>query len=121
MKLKLDKAFFGKINCLKIQMNDERDVYFHMGLLNQKENTWNWEKVKMSEAELGEMINILKKETAKCAFYHKFNETTTQIWCNKTPTAFSVKIKAVSKNLSIGEFEVLKIILEECIKIKCFN
>ena len=121
MELKLDKAFFGKVNCLKIQMNNNDEVYFHMGLLNQKDSKWTWEKVKMSDAELGEIINTLKKDISKCSFYHKFNETATQIWCNKNLTSFSIKIKSVSKNLSIGEFEVLKIILEECIKIKCFN
>lgn len=119
--LKLDKAFFGKINCIKIQLNNENDIYFHMGLVNPKSKEWRWEKVKMSDIELGELIYLLKKETGKCAFYHKFGDSKTQIWCNKSPESFSIKVNDISKNLSIGEFEVFKIILEECIKIRNFN
>jgi len=116
--LKLDKAFFGKINCLKIQMNQDNEIYFHMGIL--KVGSWSWDKVKMNENELGDIINILKKDEGKCSFYHSFETKKTQIWCNKSKLGFSIKIKDVSKNLSVGELEVLRIILEECIKIKSF-
>lgn len=119
--LKLDKAFFGKINCIKIQLSNENDIYFHIGLLSQKSKEWRWEKVKMSDIELGEIISILKKDIGKCAFYHKFGDSKTQIWCNKSPESFSIKVNDISKNLSIGEFEVFRIILEECIRIKNFN
>ncbi|MCA9495878.1 MAG: ribonuclease HI family protein [Nanoarchaeota archaeon] len=119
--LKLDKVFFGKINCLKIQMNSQNEIYFHMGILKEKNKEWVWEKVKMSDVELGEIINLLRKENGKCSFFHSFADKKTQIWCNKSETSFSIKISAVSKNLSIGEFETLRIILENCINIKNFN
>ena len=92
-----------------------------MGLLNQKSNDWNWEKVKMSDIELGEIIHLLNQEEGKCSFYHKFADSKTQIWCNKSKESFSIKVNDISKNLSIGEFEVFKIILTEAIKIKNFN
>ena len=117
-KLKLDKAFFGKINCLKIQMNQKDEIYFHIGI--SKDSKWNWIKVKMNDSELGEIINLLKKENGKSSFFHSFNENKTQIWCNKSNTGFSIKIKDISKNLTLGESEVLRIILEESIKIKNF-
>lgn len=109
----INKAFFGKINCFKVQMNKDNDVYFHLGIL--KGQVWTWKKVKMSDIELGEIINLLGKEEAKCAFYHKFADSKTQIWCNRSKTGFSIKIDDVSKNLSIGELEVFKIILQKCI------
>ena len=114
-KLLVDKAFFGKINCLKVQVNDEKDVYFHMGLLDQKKDEWNWEKVKMSDVELGQIVHVLKKEEGKCSFFHSFNDKKTQIWCNKSATSFSIKVKETSKNLSVGEFEVFRILLEKVI------
>jgi ribonuclease HI len=110
----VNKAFFGKINCLKVQLSKNKDIYFHIGLL--KNNSWDWEKVKMSDIEIGEIINILKKDRASCSFFHKFDKNTTQIWCRKDENSFNIKIKDKSKNLSIGEFEVLRIILEEIIK-----
>lgn len=108
-----EKVFFGKINCLKIQLNQKKEVYFHMGILNKKQ--WSWEKVKMSDIELGDIVNLLKKEEGKCSFFHSFADKKTQIWCNKNINSFSIKIKDVSKNLTIGEFEVLRIFLENCI------
>lgn len=110
-----EKAFFGKINCLKVQLNQNKEIYFHMGLLDKKLNQWNWEKVKMSDIELGELVNLLKKDDGKCSFYHSFGDKKTQIWCNKNESSFSIKIKDISKNLSIGEFEVLRIFLEQSI------
>ncbi len=121
LSLKVDKAFFGKINCLKIQMNSENEIYFHIGLLNPKTQGWSWNKVKMSDSELGEIISVLRKDEAKCSFFHSFSEKKTQIWCNKTKESFSIKIGEVSKNLTAGEFEVLRIILEKCIKSRNFN
>lgn len=118
--LKLNKAFFGKINCIKLQMNENNDIYFHMGLLDQKTKNWNWEIVKMSDVEIGEIINLLRKESGKCSFFHSFDNKKTQIWCNKSENSFSIKVNDVSKNLSIGEYEVFRIILEECIRIKNF-
>lgn len=119
--LKVDKAFFGKINCLKVQMNADNEIYFHIGLLNAKTQIWSWNKVKMSDSELGEIISVLRKDEAKCSFFHSFSEKKTQIWCNKTKESFSIKIGEVSKNLTAGEFEVLRIILEKCIKSRNFN
>lgn len=117
----LDKSFFGKINCLKIQMSKTKDVYFHMGLLDNKVNSWNWEKVKMNEIEIGELINLLRKDTGSCSFFHVFGEKKTQIWCNKSEKSLSVRIDKVSKNMSIGESEVMRVILEECVRRKMFD
>ena len=117
----LDKSFFGKINCLKIQMSQDFEIYFHMGILEEKTKKWNWEIVKMSDIELGEIINLLKKEVGSCSFFHQFNDKKTQLWCNKSEKGFSLKIGKVSKNLSIGESEVFKIILEESIRKRVFD
>jgi ribonuclease HI len=116
----MERSFFGKINCFKVQLNNEGEVYFHLGLLNEKNSKWDWKKVKMSDIELGEIINILKKDEANTSFYHKFNDSKTQIWCKKSLKFFSIKIDSYSKNLSVGEFEVLKIIIEECVRRKNF-
>lgn len=120
-ELKLDKAFFGKINCLKIQMNKYNEIYFHIGILNQKDNIWNWLKVKMSDIEISEIINLLKQEEGKCSFFHSFDNKKTQIWCSKSKTSFSIKIKDISKNLTVGEFELLRILLERSVAIRNFN
>lgn len=114
----LNKAFFGKINCLKVLMNSEKDVYFHLGLLKNEE--WVWKKVKMSDNELGEIVNLLNKEIGSCSFFHSFNDKKAQIWCKKSDKFFNIKINEVSKNLTVGEFEVLRICLEQCVRMRCF-
>lgn len=118
-KLLVDKAFFGKINCLKIQFNSEKECYFHLGL--EKNKVWDWQKVKMNSNELGDIIYLLKKEIGKCSFFHSFGTSKTQIWCNKSEKGFSIKIGQVSKNIVIGEAEVLRVLLEEIIKLTYIN
>ena len=118
INLRLNKAFFGKINCFKVQISSDNQIYFHLGL---KKGDWMWKKVKMSDIEIGEIITILNKEDAKCSFFHKFQDSNTQIWCNKDSKGFNIKVDNISKNLSIGELEVLKIILIESIKIVNFK
>jgi hypothetical protein len=113
-KFILNKAFFGKINCLKILMNTEGEVYFHLGLKDSKD-VWNWKKVKMSDSELGDIVNVLNQKESKCSFYHSFKDVKTQIWCNKSENSFNIKIGDASKNLTIGEFEVLRILIEKCV------
>lgn len=117
--LLIDEAFFGKINCLKIQFNTQKECYFHLGL--DTKGKWDWQKVKMSNNELGEIIWLLKRDIGKCAFFHSFGTSKTQIWCNKSEKGFSIKVDKVSKNLSIGEAEVLRVLLEEIIKLSIIN
>ena len=74
----------------------------------------------MNENELVDIVNILRQSEGKCSFVHSFDSKKTQSCCNKLKTGFGIKIKDVTKNLSIGEAEVLRIILEEAIKIKRF-
>ncbi len=118
-QLYIDEAFFGKINCLKIQFNTQKECYFHLGL--ETKGKWEWNKVKMSNNELGEIIWLLKRDVGKCAFFHSFGTSKTQIWCNKSDKGFSIKVDKVSKNLSIGEAEVFRILLEEIIKLSTVN
>jgi hypothetical protein len=114
----LNRAFFGKINCLKILMNSEKEVYFHLGL--KKMGNWDWKKVKMSDNELGEIINVLSCKDGACSFFHSYNEKKAQIWIKKSEKSCNVKINEVSKNLTVGEFEVLRILLEQCVRMMNF-
>ncbi len=105
-----EKLFFGSINCLKVQLSINLEIYFHIGL--KEANKWIWNKVKMSENEIGEIIHILKKDEGKASFFHKYENNNTQIWCNKSDDKFTIKINKISKSLAKGEFEVLRITLE---------
>jgi len=115
----LNKAFFGKINCLKILMNTSKEVYFHIGI-KDKNDMWIWKKVKMSDTELGDIINVLSNENSACSFYHSYNGKKAQIWCKKSNKSMNIKINDVSKNLTIGEFTVLRVILEQCVRLMNF-
>ena len=114
-KLLLNKAFFGKNTCFKLLLNSDKEVYFHMGI-NQNNKGWNWKRCKMSDVELGEIIWTINQEQSNCSFFHSFGDDKTQIWCRKDKKSFSIKIDNVSKSFQIGETQVLKLLLETCIK-----
>ena len=108
-----EKVFFGKNTCFKIQLSKNRECYFHIGL--NKNNVWEWQKVKINENEIGEIIYTIKKENSKTSFYHKFNNFKNQIWINKSEKSLTIKINEISKSFIIGEIEILRILLEKIV------
>ena len=109
----MNKAFFGKNNCFKVLLNDNKECYLHFGI--QKEDNYKWKKVKMSDIELGEILLVLRKEKNSVSFFHKYNGNDTQIWINRKEDYFFIKVKELSKSFSPGEQEVLRILLEKTI------
>lgn len=109
----LKKAFFGKTSCFKIQEN-KGEVYFHMG---KKGDSWTWEKLKMSDIELGEILRILEGRSESWSTVHVFNENQNKLWINKASDGKAVffKINDVTKAMSPGEQECLRVLLEQCI------
>ena len=108
----MNRAFFGKTTCLKIQYNNGT-IYFHMG--KKDGESWSWDKVKMGEEECGEIVRVINGKQDKAAFFHQFGDNSNKIWVSKKDDAVFVKINEVSKGLTGGEQEVLRVILERLI------
>lgn len=125
-KVHMQKAFFGKDNCLKLtlsekideknKLNNEKECYFEFGTpkQNSKEG-WNWKPVKFNDAELGEIINVLEGKKDSVSFFHDFKGDKTQIWIKKSEKFFSIKVKELSKGLNDGEQRVLLELLKHVI------
>jgi len=111
-KLVINKAFFGKENCLKLTLNRHGECYIHFGMLDKKTNSWSWKKLKFNDAELGSMLLVLAGKKKSVAFFHSYKNTDTQIWVNRDKDFVFFKIKEMSKSLSVGEQEVLRVLLE---------
>lgn len=107
----VSKAFFGKNNCLKAYLNENLDFYFEFGK-TEDEKTWSWKKVKMNDDELGQIINVLENNEQSVSFFHDFKEDKTQIWVNKKDKFLFIKVKELSKSLTIGEQIVLRELLK---------
>ncbi|MFP4523168.1 MAG: hypothetical protein ACOCQQ_00465 [Candidatus Nanoarchaeia archaeon] len=120
-KIHLQKAFFGKNNCLKITVNNNLECYFEFGtpkktLLAKKDGRgWNWKPVKFNDNELGEIINVLEGKKDSVSFFHDFKGDKTQIWIKKTEKFFSIKVKELSKGLHDGEQRVLLELLKHIV------
>ncbi|MCD4739589.1 hypothetical protein K8R43_00195 [archaeon] len=110
----MKKAFFGKNSCLKIQEN-QGVVYFHMGKKNV--DNWAWEKLKMSDVELGEIIRVLNGRSERWSTVHVFNKNQNKIWVDPASDGKAIffKINDVTKAMSPGEQECMRILLEHCI------
>lgn len=111
----LDKAFFGKDNCLKLQYNKEKkECYFHLGK-TKDDKSWEWVKIKFNELELGDIVNLINGKKNSLAFYHSFGESKQQIWLNTNKDYFTIKTKEISKSLVSGEQTVVRVMLENII------
>lgn len=127
VKLHLQKAFFGKDNCLKVSLNKDMDCYFEFGTPKTKDSAsgksgpdkpvqgWNWKPVKFNDAELGEIILVLEGKKTSTSFFHDFKGDKTQIWISKTEKFFSIKVKELTKGLNDGEQVVLREILKHAV------
>lgn len=115
-KIHIQKAFFGKDNCLKVTLNKDMDCYFEFGTPKKdKGEGWNWKPVKFSDIELGDIILVLEGKKDGVNFFHDFKGEKTQIWIKKTEKFFSIKVRELSKGLSEGEQVVLREILKHAI------
>ena len=120
-KIHLQKAFFGKNNCLKLTLNNDLECYFEFGTpkatqVPKKEGAgWNWKPVKFNDSELGEIINVLEGKKDSVSFFHDFKGDKTQIWIKKSEKFFSIKVKELSKGLNDGEQRVLLELLKHII------
>lgn len=110
----LSKAFFGKNNCLKSYLNDDLDFYFEFGKTDDGK-VWSWKKVKMNDDELGQILSVLENKEQSVSFFHDFKGEKTQIWINKKDKFLFIKVKELSKSLTIGEQFVLRELLKYCI------
>lgn len=103
----INKAFFGKNNCLKAGLTDTGDFYFEFGKTADTK-TWTWKKVKMNDDELGQILCVLEEKKDSVSFFHDFKGDKTQIWINKKDEFLFIKVKELSKSLSQGEQLVLR-------------
>lgn len=106
-----EKVFFGKDNAFKLNLNKEGDVYFQLGT-KQGDEDWSWKKAKMSDVEIGEIINVLEGDSSKASFYHEFEGEKTQIWVNRKDKYVFVKIGDTSKSLNAGQQTVFRELLK---------
>ncbi len=114
-QLLINKAFFGKENCLKITLNRNGECYMHFGIGNKKSNSWVWKKIKFNDSELGSILLVLAGKQKSASFFHSYNNASTQIWVNRDKDYVFLKVKEMSKSLSIGEQEVLRVLIEHMI------
>ena len=111
LKQVMQKAFFGKNNCLKITLNSRKETYFEFGT-TKDEKIWSWKKVKMNDGELGQILRVAEGRDQSASFFHDFKGEKTQIWVNRTEKFMFVKVKELSKSLTVGEQRVLEEVLK---------
>lgn len=119
-RLVLAKSFFGKGNCFKYLHYDNNAIFFHFGT-EQADKKWLWKKVKMSDAELGQVLLVLEGRKSEASFFHSFGEgdakQTTQIWISRKPDdrnggeVVFVRVKELSKSLTEGEQRVFQALI----------
>jgi hypothetical protein len=108
----LDKAFFGKDNCLTIQIRSG-NVYFKWG--KKVGDAWEWKNVKFNDVELGEIFRLLQGDVEEVKFYHSFNDQATQIWGSRMTNSLVLKAGDFTKGLNAGEQKVLEVLIHHAI------
>lgn len=110
--LLLDKAFFGKDNCITVQVRKDA-AFLKWG--RKKGSGWEWKNAKFSDAELGEIIRVLDGRADTASFFHSFNDESTKIWVSRQDAAVVFKANDYVKGLQPGEQEVMATLLRNSI------
>lgn len=117
----LDKCFFGQKSAFKAQYDKEsKSIYIGVGKKNEDES-WSWKNAKIKDTEAAEIIRVIQGFSESVSFYHTFNDSKRQIWFNRKDEQLFVRIDDAGKGISVGEQEVLKILLLEAIRLQFFS
>ena len=108
----LERAFFGKQNCLKVQLNDKGEFYFQFG---QEKDKWEWKNIKMNDGELGEILGVIEGKKSSCSFIHDFKGDKTQLWISTNEGSMFFKIKEMTKAINGGEVTVMRELIKHSI------
>ena len=74
---------------------------------------WTWNKAKINDEEMAEILMVLEKEKDEASFYHKFGDKETKIWVNRKDEQVFFRIEDQSKGLSPAQQAVMAVLLRE--------
>lgn len=112
----INKCFIAQTTAVKFQLTQDKDeikAFMHVGRKN--EDKWDWEKSKLHDGELAEILLVLEGKKEGVNFFHKFNGDSKQIYVNRDKRdgkAVWFKIQKLQKPLIPPEQRVLKVLLE---------
>ncbi len=110
--LLVDKAFFGKDNCLSLQV--KKDACF-MKWGRKAGSSWEWKTVKFSDVELGELLALVDGTVSEAKFFHSFGDDKTQLWFTRKDNSLICKAGDFTKGLSLGEMRVFGVLLRHSV------
>ena len=106
------RAFFGKDSCLVFQVNTEAmKVFLDIG--KKGPGGWTWNKAKINDEEMAEILMVLEKQQDEASFYHKFGDKETKIWVNRKDEQVFFRIEDQSKGLGPAQQTVMAVLLRE--------
>ena len=108
------KTFFGKDNCLVLQVNtEEKKTFLQIG--KRGPAGWTWNKAKINNEEIGDILRVLESKTEGASFYHRYQGKETKIWISRKADNVYFRIENQSKALSPGQQTVMAILLRHAI------
>lgn len=124
--MKIDRAFHGKDKALVFTYEEGNNKSIFMNIGKKNGEKWEWIKCKISDEECGNIIQVLRGNRQEVSFFHKSVnkegvEQTKNILISRLKddnAKVIVSINKVSKLLTFGEQEVLRVLMEKVI-IEC--
>ena len=104
------KAFFGKGNCLVLQVNAQANKIF-LNIGKKGPTNWTWNKAKINDEEIGDILRVLEGKTDGESFYHRYQGRETKIWVSRKADQVYFRIEDQSKALSPGQQTVMAVLL----------
>ena len=96
----LARTAFGRESCVKIECNG-RGTWLHVG--KKSNGAWDWEKAKLSDTEIAEMLLVLDRAQEQASWFHKFEGKETKINVTRKESTVFVRVNEFAAALKPGQ------------------
>ena len=96
----LGRTAFGRESCVKLDQNG-RGSWLQVG--RKSNGAWGWEKAKLSDTEIAEMLLVLDRAQEQASWFHKFEGKETKISVTRKEDTVFVRVNEFAAALNLGQ------------------
>ena len=112
----LARAAFGRESCVKIERNG-RGTWLQVG--RKSGEAWDWQKAKLSDSEVGELLLVLDARQEQASWFHKFDGRESRISAARKEAIVFVRINDFAAALVPGQQVAFGVLCRRILEAGC--
>ena len=112
----LSRVSFGKESCVKLERNG-RGTWLQVG--RKSGEAWDWQKAKLSDVEVGELLLVLDARQEQASWFHKFDGRESRISAARKEAIVFVRINDFAAALILGQQVAFGVMCRRILEAGC--